>query len=133
MWSEAPPFTSPPACRAFTCRKVWRSDKRGQTHLVPLGKLDVVLPRRDRVGDAEKGDGVGFLGKRVDDLRSRHQVLVLSHARNGAVNFYPGAQTVLRTGDRITVQTEPAVLRELRGRNRDPEPYRGDLGELRQE
>lgn len=64
-----------------------------------------------------------LLGKRVGDLRTSHRVLVLSHARNGEVNLYPEAQTFLQTGDRITVQTEPAILRELHRLNGDPEPY----------
>jgi len=64
-----------------------------------------------------------LLGQRVGDLRASYRVLVLSHARNGQVNLYPEAQTLLHTGDRITVQTEPPTLRELHRVNRDPEPY----------
>ncbi|MCI0410405.1 MAG: NAD-binding protein, partial [Acidobacteria bacterium] len=64
-----------------------------------------------------------LLGQRVGDLRASYRVLVLSHARSGQVNLYPEAQTLLQTGDRITVQTEPPTLRELHRVNRDPEPY----------
>ena len=64
-----------------------------------------------------------LIGQQVRDLGSGRHAFVLSHARDGQITLFPSAQTVFQAGDRLTLQTEPATLRDIHLLNRDSEPY----------
>src|SRR5690606_19286505 len=64
-----------------------------------------------------------LVGMPVRELGQGHHVFVLTHVRGGESNFFPPGDLVFQAGDRITVQTQPQVLKELHRLNRDPEPF----------
>ena len=61
-----------------------------------------------------------MVGRKVDDLRREHHIFVVSHQRNGSVDFYPGGDTEIRANDRITLQTEPEMLGQVHEWNGGP-------------
>jgi Trk K+ transport system NAD-binding subunit len=62
-------------------------------------------------------------GKTVGDYASHRDIFFLSRARGNESIMHPDDAAQLQPGDRITVQTSPARLRELHKWNRDVEPY----------
>lgn len=67
--------------------------------------------------------GSELAGSPVRRLGQELRALVLSHVRDGESTFYPAGETLLKPGDRITVQAESAALKHIHRLNRDPEPY----------
>ncbi|MFH1810523.1 MAG: NAD-binding protein [Pseudomonadota bacterium] len=62
--------------------------------------------------------GSTLVGSSVGELTRPHNLWALSLERGDDDKFCPDETTVLAAGDVLTVQTEPAVLRELHKRNR---------------
>ena len=67
--------------------------------------------------------GSDLAGVQVRRLGQELRALVISHVHDGESTFYPSADTVLKPGDRITVQAESRALKHIHRLNRDPEPY----------
>lgn len=59
-------------------------------------------------------------GRTVGDLRRENHIFVVSHERHGHVDFYPGGETEIQPGDRVTLQTEPDILRQVHDWNGGP-------------
>jgi Trk K+ transport system NAD-binding subunit len=63
-------------------------------------------------------------GTEIRSLGRESHVFIIGHTPAGGESMlFPEATTVFRPGDRITVQTTPARLRDLHVRNADPEPW----------
>ncbi len=56
----------------------------------------------------------------LDQLADEQSLAVVSWQRGGERMFFPPGDTLLQTGDRVTVQTEPKVLKSLHHWNGDP-------------
>ena len=67
--------------------------------------------------------GSKLAGTAIRALGKGEHAFVLSHTHNGESTVFPTADTLLDTGDEITVQTEPPALRRLHELNCDPQPY----------
>lgn len=59
----------------------------------------------------------------IRDLGARHQVFVISHVRCEQVANFPSVETILKVGDRVTIQTRPEILKTIHELNKDPQPY----------
>jgi voltage-gated potassium channel len=62
------------------------------------------------IGVAEKSK---LIGRDVRTLRGKHNIYVISCKRDGESVFYPEGGQKLVAGDRITIQTEPATLKQV--------------------
>jgi Trk K+ transport system NAD-binding subunit len=60
-----------------------------------------------------------FIGRQVHELTDGQHLNVLSLERGGARTLYPAGDTLLAPGDRLTIQTEPPVLKEIHRQNGD--------------
>ncbi len=60
-----------------------------------------------------------LVDKQIRELGKDQHVFVLSLERGGHSTVFPSGDEILRPADRITVQTEPQILRELHRMNAD--------------
>ena len=82
--------------------------------LPPLGLLVVA---RIAVGAGSELDG-----KAIRDVGIDRHVIILSVERGSETTMFPTGEVELKTGDILTVQTEPPILKELHEINRAPSP-----------
>ncbi len=59
----------------------------------------------------------------IREFGSRHKAFVISHTRCEQMTSFPSAETILKVGDQVTIQTKPEVLKTIHKLNRDPLPY----------
>ena len=64
-----------------------------------------------------------LIGKKIRDLGVKHRLFFLAHVHDGKDTHFPPGDMDFRAGDRLTVQTDPEMLKTLHKWNRDKEPY----------
>ena len=72
------------------------------------------------VAELEIRPDTKMVGRSVRELRREDNVFVVSHERNGTVDFYPGGDIQIQAGDLVTMQTEPGMLRKVHDWNGGP-------------
>lgn len=72
------------------------------------------------VAELEIRPNTELIGRTVGDLRRDNKIFVVSHERDSQVNFYPVGDTIIQAGDRVTVQTEPEMLKQVHNWNGGP-------------
>lgn len=65
------------------------------------------------VAGIEVSEKSKLIGRDVRTLRSKHNIYIISCKRDGQADFYPEGGQKLVAGDRITLQTEPATLKQV--------------------
>lgn len=68
-------------------------------------------------------EGSELAAKKIREVSGDQHVFFLSHTRGGVENHFPGGDVDFQPGDRVVVQTEPAVLKRLHEMNKDSQPY----------
>ena len=57
--------------------------------------------------------GLGFVGKKIDDIRHQYEVTVLMHERKDHVDWNPPPTMVLEEGDKLLILTDNSLAQEL--------------------
>lgn len=65
------------------------------------------------VSEMEVTPNSKMVGRCVRDLRNENHIFVVAHERDQQIQFYPGGDTEIRSGDRVTLQTEPKMLSQV--------------------
>ena len=79
---------------------------------------------RDRlyvIANIEVAANSDLAGQQVHQLSVQHHIFIVAHERDENVTFCPEGERVLEAGDQITLQTEPATLKEVHQWNRSRE------------
>jgi voltage-gated potassium channel len=64
-----------------------------------------------------------LIGRTIRDVSSQQRVFFLEHTRDGQEQPFPSGDQAFQAGDRVVLQTEPHVLKQLHQWNRDQQPY----------
>ena len=65
------------------------------------------------VAEIDIANGSSLVGRDVRTLRRNHDIYVITCKRAGQANFYPEGDLKLAVADRITIQTEPPMLKQV--------------------
>lgn len=65
------------------------------------------------VAHIEVKEGCGLCGKSIRELARELPLFIISYGRGGQFLLYPGGDVVFTAGDVVTLQTEPATLKEV--------------------
>ncbi|QDU46394.1 potassium transporter peripheral membrane component [Symmachiella dynata] len=65
------------------------------------------------VAEVDVADNSTLVGRDIRTLRRKHDIYVITCKRAGRSDFYPEGDLKLAVADRITIQTEPAMLKQI--------------------
>lgn len=65
------------------------------------------------VAHVEVKEGSALCGKSIRELAKDLPLFILSYGRNGQFLLYPGGDVIFTAGDQVTLQTEPATLKDF--------------------
>jgi Trk K+ transport system NAD-binding subunit len=65
------------------------------------------------VANVRVNAGSTLVGQKIREVSGDRHVFFLSHTRGGAENHFPDGDVDFQPGDRLVVQTEPSILKQL--------------------